>query len=64
MNSRSSTDGSLLRRFKDGFGDAAYQTHVAADAHLHSHGPGLGRVEGRHVDELVRDNSSPRSCFD
>ena len=25
----------LLRRLKDGFGDAAYQSHVAADADLH-----------------------------
>ena len=54
----------LLRRLEDRFGDAAQQSHVAADPHLHVHGPDLGRVEGRHVDELVRDDRSPRSCFD
>ena len=54
----------LLRRLEDGLGDAAQQRQVAADPHLHVHRPDLGRVEGRHVDELVRDDRPPRSRFD
>ena len=64
MNSRSRTSGILLRRLEDRLGDAAQQCQVAADPHLHVHRADLGRVERRHVDELVRDDRPPRGRLD
>jgi hypothetical protein len=59
MNSPSSTVGSVAAASKHRLGDAAHERHVATDPHLHVHRADPRRVEGRHVDELVRHDGAP-----
>jgi hypothetical protein len=56
--------GIAFRRLEDRLGDAAQQREVSANPNLHVHRADLGRVERRHVDELVRDDRPPRGRFD
>jgi hypothetical protein len=52
------------RGLEHGLGDPSQQRQIAADPRLHVHRADLGRVEGRHIDELVRDDRPPRRRFD